>query len=78
MNAYLTASNSNLATVIDRALDNLSGATIQGNDLRLTLNLRGQRAAMAALGTAAAPSSRWSRRRVASSSTRSRRPTTPI
>jgi peptidoglycan glycosyltransferase len=50
MNAYLTAANSNLATVIDRTLDDLAGATIHGNDVRLTLNLRGQRAAMAALG----------------------------
>ena len=40
MNAYLTASNSNLATVIDRTLDDLTGGTIHGNDLRLTLNLR--------------------------------------
>ncbi len=50
MNAYLTASNSNLATVIDRTLDDLTGGTIHGNDVRLTLNLRAQRAAMAALG----------------------------
>jgi peptidoglycan glycosyltransferase len=50
MNAYLTAANSNLATVIDRTLDDLAGATIHGNDVRLTLNLRAQRAAMAALG----------------------------
>jgi penicillin-binding protein A len=50
MNAYLTASNSQLATVLDTALDRLRGGTIHGNDVFLTLNLRAQRAAMAALG----------------------------
>ena len=48
MNAYLTASNSQLATVLDTALDRLKGGTIHGNDVLLTLNLRAQRAAMAA------------------------------
>jgi penicillin-binding protein A len=50
MNTYLTGSNSNLATVLDTALDRLKGGTIHGNSIRLSLNLRGQRAALAALG----------------------------
>ena len=50
MNAYLTASNSQLATVLDTALDRLKGGTIHGNDVFLSLNLRAQRVAMAALG----------------------------
>jgi penicillin-binding protein A len=45
MNDYLTASNSNLSTVLDRTLDRLKGGTVTGNDLRLTLNLRAQQAA---------------------------------
>jgi penicillin-binding protein A len=49
MNDYLTASNSNLSTVLDRTLDRLKGGTVTGNDLRLTLNLRAQQAAYDAL-----------------------------
>jgi penicillin-binding protein A len=37
MNDYLTASNANLNTVLDTTLDKLRGATIEGNDLILTL-----------------------------------------
>jgi penicillin-binding protein A len=48
-NDYLTAANANLNTVLDRTLDSLRGKTIRGNDLVLTLNPRGQRAAMSAL-----------------------------
>jgi penicillin-binding protein A len=50
LNDYLTASNSNLSTVLESALDQLTGATVTGNDLRLTMNLRGQQAANDALG----------------------------
>jgi len=50
LNDYLTGSNANLSTVWDTTLDRLKGATIQGNDVLLTLNLRAQRAAMDALG----------------------------
>ena len=50
LNDYLTASNQNLSTVLDTTLDRLQGATIRGNHLRLTLDLRGQRAAYEALG----------------------------
>jgi peptidoglycan glycosyltransferase len=50
LNAYLTGSNAQLATVLDTALDRLRGGTVRGNAATLTLNLRGQRAATAALG----------------------------
>ncbi|MGE5691316.1 MAG: peptidoglycan D,D-transpeptidase FtsI family protein [Pseudomonadota bacterium] len=50
MNAYLTGSNANLATVLDTAVDRLKGGTVHGNSLRLSLNLRAQRVALAALG----------------------------
>ena len=48
-NDYLTGSNTNLKTVIDRTLDKLRGATIKGNTLWLTLRPSAQRMAMAAL-----------------------------
>jgi len=49
-NDYLTASNANLNTLVDKTFDQLRGATIEGNDLVTTLNPRGQRAALEALG----------------------------
>ncbi len=51
MNDYLTGQNANLSTVLDTTLDRLKGATIKGNDLRLTLNPRAQRVAQNALGS---------------------------
>ncbi|MHB1242281.1 MAG: peptidoglycan D,D-transpeptidase FtsI family protein [Gaiellaceae bacterium] len=51
MNDYLTGSNANLSTVLDTAVDRLKGATIEGNDLLLTLDPRGQRVAQSALGS---------------------------
>ena len=36
-NDYLTASNQNLSTLLEASLDKLKGATIEGNDLVLTL-----------------------------------------
>jgi penicillin-binding protein A len=51
MNDYLTGQNANLSTVLDTTLDRLKGATIEGNDLVLTLNPKAQRAALNALGT---------------------------
>ena len=51
LNDYLTASNSNLTTVLDRTLDKIKGATIKGNDVHLTLSTKGQQVARAALGT---------------------------
>src|ERR671922_176749 len=36
-NDYLTGANANLATLLDTTLDRLVGATIEGNDVILTL-----------------------------------------
>ena len=47
MNDYLTGSNANLSTVLDTTLDRLKGATIEGNDLHLTLDARAQQVALA-------------------------------
>jgi peptidoglycan glycosyltransferase len=49
MNDFLTASNANLSTVIDTTLDKIRGIPRQGNDVVTTLDLDGQRAAMAGL-----------------------------
>jgi penicillin-binding protein A len=51
LNDYLTGQNANLSTVLDTFVDKAKGATIKGNDLRLTLVPKGQRAAMNALGS---------------------------
>ena len=51
MNDYLTGSNANLSTVLDTTLDRLKGATIEGNDLQLTLNARAQQVALQSLGS---------------------------
>ena len=50
LNDYLTASNANLTTVLDRTLDRIKGSTIKGNDVHLTLSTKGQQVARAALG----------------------------
>ncbi len=44
-NAYLTASNANLATVFRTALDRLKGVTVKGNGLVLTIRSKAQRVA---------------------------------
>ena len=49
LNDYLTGSNANLSTVLDRTLDRLKGGTITGNNVRLTMNLGAQKAAYDAL-----------------------------
>jgi peptidoglycan glycosyltransferase len=49
LNDYLTASNADLQTLLDRARDTLTGATRQGNDIVTTIRLGPQRAAMEAL-----------------------------
>ena len=49
-NDFLTGSNTNLSTVVDTAFDRLKGATIEGNDLVLTLRPGAQRVALNALG----------------------------
>ncbi len=46
LNDYLTGSNANLGAVLDK----LTGSTVTGNSLHLTLNLNAQRAALDALG----------------------------
>ena len=51
MNDYLTGQNANLSTVLETFVDKAKGATIEGNDLVLTLVPRAQRAAMNALGS---------------------------
>jgi penicillin-binding protein A len=49
-NDYLTGANANLSTLLETTLDRIRGATIEGNDLILTLRPRAQRVAMDALG----------------------------
>lgn len=51
LNDYLTASNANLSTVLERTLDRIRGGTIEGNDVVLTVNARAQRVAHQALGS---------------------------
>ena len=51
LNDYLTASNANLSTVLDKALDELHGRPIQGNDVVTTLDLDAQQVAQEQLGT---------------------------
>ncbi|MDQ4081855.1 MAG: penicillin-binding protein 2 [Actinomycetota bacterium] len=49
LNDYLTGSNADLSTIVDRALDSVRGATQEGNDVVTTLDVRAQRVAMQAL-----------------------------
>jgi peptidoglycan glycosyltransferase len=51
LNDYLTASNGNLSTVLDKALDELHGRPIQGNNVVTTLDLDAQEVAQEQLGT---------------------------
>jgi len=51
LNDYLTASNENLSTFVDRSLDRLRGRPVHGNDVRLTLDLDAQRIALEQLGS---------------------------
>ena len=51
LNDYLTASNEHLSTFVDRALDELKGKTVQGNNVVLNLNLDAQKVAVEQLGT---------------------------
>lgn len=48
-NAYLTASNANLGTVLDKLTENLKGATIKGNNLVLNIRVGAQKVAESAL-----------------------------
>ena len=49
LNDFLTGSNADLRTVVDRTIGKLKGITQQGNDVVTTIDVRGQRAAMQAL-----------------------------
>jgi len=51
LNDYLTASNANLSTLVDRALDELRGRPVQGNDVVTTIDLDAQTVALDELGT---------------------------
>lgn len=46
MNDYLTGANANLSTWFETSLDKLTGATIEGNELVLTLDAAAQRVAL--------------------------------
>ena len=50
LNDYLTGSNADLATLLDRAGDTLRGITRQGNDVVTTIDASAQRVALDALG----------------------------
>jgi peptidoglycan glycosyltransferase len=49
LNDFLTGSNANIDTLLDRALDSLRGTTQRGNNVVTTIDLRGQRTAVQAL-----------------------------
>ena len=51
LNDFLTASNANLSTVVDKALDELRGKTIRGNNVVTTIDLDAQAVAQEQLGT---------------------------
>ncbi len=51
LNDYLTASNANLSTAVDTALDEIRGKPIEGNDVVTTLDLDAQQVAVDELGT---------------------------
>ena len=48
-NAYLTAGNANVGTIIQKLTDNLKGATIRGNNLVLNIHVNAQKIAETAL-----------------------------
>ncbi len=50
LNDYLTASNANLSTLVDKALDELRGKPVQGNDVVTNIDLDAQEVALDALG----------------------------
>ena len=51
LNDYLTGATGNLATLVDKALDELRGRPVRGNDVVTTLHLDAQEVALAELGT---------------------------
>ena len=50
LNDYLTSSTANLSALVDKALDELRGKPIKGNDVHTTLDLDAQRVALEQLG----------------------------
>ena len=50
LNDYLTASNANLSTLVDKTLDGIRGETVEGNDVVTTLDLEAQAVALEGLG----------------------------
>jgi peptidoglycan glycosyltransferase len=50
LNDYLTASNASLSTAVEKALDELRGKPVEGNDVMTTLDLDAQRVALEELG----------------------------
>ncbi len=48
-NDYLTGTNANLETILNKTLDQIRGATLKGNDLWLTVRPRAQRVALEGL-----------------------------
>ena len=51
LNDYLTSSNANLSTLVDKALDELRGKPVEGNDVVTNLDLEAQEVALEQLGT---------------------------
>jgi peptidoglycan glycosyltransferase len=49
LNDFLTGSNANIDTLLDRAVDSLRGTTQRGNNVVTTIDVRGQRTAVRAL-----------------------------
>lgn len=50
LNDYLTASRANLSTLVDKAIDELRGKPIKGNDVVTNVDLEAQRVALEQLG----------------------------
>ena len=50
LNDYLTGSNRDLSSLVQASLDKLEGKPVVGDSVRTTLDLRGQRTALEALG----------------------------
>jgi peptidoglycan glycosyltransferase len=51
LNDYLTASNANLSTLVDRTVDELRGKTVRGNNVVTNIDLDAQQVAQEQLGT---------------------------
>jgi penicillin-binding protein A len=51
LNDYLTGANQSLSSFVDASLDKLKGTKVEGNDVRLSLNLRAQGVALEQLGS---------------------------